>query len=96
VILLRVITPQDPARAIYDRHEHEGMIICRECLVQLDTDPTCDEIPAEQVEFWGYTCLMCNTKPSPGRTCGNEDCLRPLHPQWPAVYCTNRCAMLDV
>lgn len=94
--LVRVVTPPDPTLPIYRRHPHEGMIICLDHLRQIDCDPTVDEVPANQAAFWGYRCLMCDVDESPGQVCANDDCRQPLHPQWPAVYCCNRCAMEDV
>jgi hypothetical protein len=94
-VLLRIVTPPDPNLSLYARHLHEGAIFCAEHLRQVDVDPTTEEIPDDQVAFWGYRCLMCGVKPSFGQQCANEDCRRPLHPQWPAVYCCNRCAQED-
>ena len=91
--LVRVITLPDPMLPIYTHHPHEGMIICLDHLRQLDCDPTVEEIPENQVSFWGHRCLMCAVHVAPGRLCANEGCNTPLHPQWPAVYCCNRCAL---
>jgi len=38
-------------------------------------------------------CAMCGQVPSPGRTC--QGCETPLHPLWPACYCSNECAYKD-
>lgn len=80
------------------RQPCEGVIICLDHLRQIavDADPTFDELSAAQVSFWGYRCLMCGVEPVPDRLCAHEDCPRPLHPQWPAVYCCNDCALEDV
>ena len=93
--LVRVVTPPDPTLPIYRRHPHEGMIICVDHLRQIDCDPTVEEIPAAQIAFWRPRCLMCTTTSVAGRLCANEGCRQPLHPQWPAVYCSNGCAMED-
>ncbi len=95
--LVRIVTPPDPTLPIYRRHPHEGMIICLDHLrvIAYEADPTCEEIPTDQIAFWSYRCLMCGVDEAPGRLCENEDCKQPLHPQWPAVYCCNRCAMED-
>lgn len=95
-VLSRIITPHDSMRPTYVRNPHEGAILCDDHLRQIDVDPTTEEITAEQAAFWGYRCLMCGVEPSPGRRCENEDCRQPLHPQWPAIYCSNRCALEDV
>jgi len=91
--LVRIVAPagQRP-------HMHEGMVVCRDHLQQigLAASPPLEEIPAAQVSFWGYRCLMCGVEPVPDRLCVNEDCGRPLHERWPAVYCCNDCALEDV
>jgi len=50
----------------------------------------------EDVAPEGHTCLMCGVAAVSGRLCENDRCRRPLHPQWPAVYCCNDCALEDV
>jgi hypothetical protein len=91
--IVRVTTPDHD-------HPYEGMIICRDHLRQIfiDPEPLCvlEEIPAKQAAFWNYRCLMCIVDAVPDRFCENERCRRPLHPQWPAVYCRNDCALEDV
>ena len=80
-------------------HKHEGLIICRDHLQQIvdaGDVPVIQELPANVVEFWGERCLMCGVDASPGRLCESVDCRRPLHPQWPVVYCCNDCALDDV
>lgn len=77
---------------------HEGVILCSDHLRQLaiDVDLAHEDIPAELAAFWGHRCLMCGVDATPGRYCENADCRRALHPQWPAVYCCNDCALEDV
>lgn len=96
--LVRVFTPEQ-------HHRFEGLVICRDHLRQIVGDdprgPSYDpfileEIPTDRAEFWHHRCLMCGVDPSPGRRCENADCRRELHPQWPAVYCCNGCALEDV
>jgi len=82
-------------------HPYEGMIICRDHLEQIlltnDVPPVVlEEIAASQVAFWNHRCLMCGVDAVPGRLCENADCRRPLHPEWPAVYCKNACALEDL
>ena len=86
--LVRIVSP----------HKHEGMIICRDHLQQIapDDDPPLLALSADLASFWGDRCLMCGTSAAPDRLCENESCRRPLHPQWPAVYCCNNCALEDV
>jgi hypothetical protein len=75
---------------------YEGMIICRDHLGQIEPGVVAhEELPAMAISFWGHRCLMCIVDPSPGRMCESADCRRPLHPQWPAVYCCNDCALED-
>lgn len=74
---------------------HEGMIICLDHLSQVEDVSIYEELPADQVAFWGHRCLMCGVDSVPGRSCGNENCKKPLHPQWPAIYCCNLCALED-
>jgi hypothetical protein len=49
----------------------------------------------DQLELWDMRCLMCGVAAVPDRRCANSDCGRPLHPEWPAVYCSNACAEDD-
>lgn len=89
--LFRVVSPDR-------RHRYEGAIFCQEHLRQVipDGDPPVQQLDAEQAAFWGHRCLMCGVEPAPDRLCENENCRRPLHPQWQAVYCSNDCALEDV
>ena len=90
--LVRIFTPDQD-------HRLEGLIICRDHVPQVvDGDPPfiLEELAADQTALWGHRCAMCEVEPSPGRLCENEGCRRPLHPQWPAVYCCNGCALEDV
>lgn len=81
---------------------HAGVIICLDHLEQLGAvellgqDVRHDEIVSEVVAFHGHRCLMCGVDAAPDRRCENDRCRRPLHPQWPAVYCCNDCALEDV
>jgi len=77
---------------------HDGVVVCRDHLAQLEAGAVVAhvEIPAAQAAFWGHRCLMCGVDAIPGRLCENEGCRRPLHPQWPAIYCCNECALEDV
>jgi len=94
--LVRIITLPDPVLGIR-QHPHDGMIICPEHLRQiaLDVEPTYDELPVDQVAFWRHRCLMCDVESVSDRVCSNADCGKSLHPQWPAVYCSNDCARWD-
>jgi len=40
-------------------------------------------------------CEMCKAVYVEGNRCNNADCDTPLHPQWPAVYCSSDCALDD-
>lgn len=76
---------------------HEGMIVCRAHLREIAVGVVLahEEIPTAQARFWGDRCLMCGVAAVPGRRCANVDCGDPLHPQWPAVYCCDECALED-
>ncbi len=45
--------------------------------------------------FGEERCQMCETLGSLGNVCHDDSCARPLHPRWPAVYCSDDCAMRD-
>ncbi len=51
------------------------------------------EVDSVSRELLQLKCAMCGQVPSPGRTCGH--CGTPLDELWPAVYCSNRCALED-
>jgi len=51
-----------------------------------------DDLRRLHGRFYAETCAMCGVTPSLN-LCLN--CSKVLHPQWPAVYCSNRCAMED-
>lgn len=56
------------------------------------------ELDADEMQAFHHcglnvTCGMCGQIPSPGRTC--HRCDTPLHEEWPAVYCSNECALAD-
>jgi hypothetical protein len=74
------------------------MIICFDHLQQIAEGVAVEHVALDQrdVAFWNYRCLMCGVEAAPGRVCENVDCRRPLHPQWPPVYCCNDCALDDV
>lgn len=38
-------------------------------------------------------CVMCGVRPNDELVCWS--CNRRLHPEWPAVYCSTRCALAD-
>jgi len=82
-------------RVTYPRHV-EGAIFCLDHMRQLSVPRlTVTQFSAEAVTFWGHRCLMCGVDAVPGRHCENDRCKRALHPQWPAVYCSNDCALED-
>lgn len=100
--LTRIEAAGDLVRVYSPDHDHpyEGMIICRDHLRQIligDKPPfELEEISADRVTFWNHRCLMCGVDAVPDRLCENEDCRKALHPQWPAVYCNNACALEDL
>lgn len=77
---------------------HWGLIICKKHMRELAEGGIFahEEIPAAQISFWAHRCTMCGFDAVPDRECENQSCRRPLHPQWPAVYCSNLCASEDL
>lgn len=77
---------------------HEGMILCRDHLRQITGGVIVahEELSMRATAFWGYRCGMCGAVPVADRLCESESCRKPLHPQWPAVYCCNDCALDDL
>lgn len=77
---------------------HDGLVLCRDHLRQIFDGAVVahKELPAHLSAFWGYRCMMCGVLPVADRFCESESCQAPLHPQWPAVYCCNDCALDDV
>lgn len=94
--LVRLVT--GPRHGIFDRNLHEGMILCQLHLDELkrdyDADPTHEPITEEEISFTGHRCGLCNVMPNPDLYC--LSCDKHLHPQWPAVYCSSRCALDDL
>lgn len=85
----------------YQRSPIEGVILCRDHLKQLAIAAIYgsrlehEDLTVAGAAFWGQRCFMCGVEPAPNRLCENESCHRPLHAQWPAVYCCNDCALED-
>jgi len=76
-----------------------GMILCEKHIAETaDKEGICCEnltpIAQENADFLGIRCIMCEMPAAPNRTC--ESCGKPLHENWPAVYCSNECALDDV
>lgn len=80
-----------------------GLVICRTHLVELRAYRFHDRSlhvraigPRERMySIDPPMCGMCAAVISHGNVCYNDDCKTPLHPQWPAVYCSNECALSD-
>ena len=91
--LVRVTTPGHD-------HPREFMVFCRDHLadaVAADDPPLVAEVVTDdEAKFFHVRCQMCSTEPSLGRACANDACRRALHPRWPAVYCSNACALDDL
>jgi hypothetical protein len=75
----------------------ENVIVCADHLQQLSPDKLLEHsvLAADFVAFWGDRCDMCHSVAVPDRVCACVECEKPLHPQWPAVYCCKRCALED-
>lgn len=70
-----------------------GIVLCDKHANELyPHDPA--RLPLPKADVVGLTCILCATYPVVGRSC--EFCAKPLHPNWPAVYCSNACALADV
>jgi hypothetical protein len=84
--------PGAEARAVLSTDQIESLIVefglRRDDLLALHG-------PADPLlsEEW---CRMCASLHAEGSLCYNDDCRRPLHPQWPAVYCSSQCALEDL
>lgn len=82
--LVRVVSPRRD-------HRYEGVVACLDHFHQLEI-----EAPVEAVSGQAERCLMCGVPEARDRRCQNDGCARALHPQWPAVYCCNGCALEDL
>ena len=94
--LFVIVTPDDPTRPIYERHPQEGMVLCAKHVEEIKYcfDPTVREV-GENESLLRRACAMCGVASVVGNVCCNDDCKTPLPSQWPAVYCSNRCALDD-
>lgn len=70
------------------RTTKDGMVICARHALEVGV---ATELAPEPDPFYN-DCVMCNTRPVEGNVCAYEPCKKPLHPQWPVVYCSNECA----
>lgn len=50
-------------------------------------------VPRTEQLTYADGCTLCRTLPVENQTC--VSCNTPLHPNWPAVYCSNECAFAD-
>lgn len=81
-----------------------GVVVCRTHLIELHTfrfDGGMIKVVAvgvreRQDPYFAPECVMCRTTVAHGNRCYDDDCGAPLHPQWPAVYCSNACALRDI
>lgn len=87
---------------------HDGMIVCDDHVsLVTDVHHAAIELTDNDIaQIYGVyigtpafeekkSCDICKTPPSEGRHCHYLECGKLLHPQWPAVYCSNRCAWRD-
>lgn len=77
----------------------DGMILCEKHIYETsEAAGVCCEslmvVDPKNAEFLGIKCIMCEMPASDGRRC--ENCGVALHPNWPAVYCSNECALDDL
>lgn len=59
------------------------------------TGQNVDDLHALHGQFFCQDCGMCGRMPVVGVRCHNDRCKKPLPPQWPAMYCSNNCAIDD-
>jgi hypothetical protein len=69
--------------------EPDGVVACLKHMVELLAEPI--EVVSPDLR----ECALCTTKYVEGNRCAREACNKPLHPNWPAVYCSNACAHKD-
>ncbi len=67
---------------------------CDHVVFATAADGTLSPLSEEDLEFFNG-CLLCGTVPVEGRSCANQGCESDLHPQWPAIYCSTKCALED-
>ncbi len=84
---LKDYLPDEELRAVFTEDQIESLVV---------------EFGMRREDVWalhgprlGEKCAMCGTHYAEGNVCYNDDCKKPLHPEWPAVYCTDNCAMAD-
>lgn len=100
-ILYRAIV-RSTSSPLLDEAIFGGTVVCRTHLIELRMYPASRQ---RKFRALGYRerhaidtpeCQMCKATVAHGNVCYNDDCARPLHPQWPAVYCSNECALEGV
>ncbi len=75
-----------------------GMRLCARHLAEIRLDERLFDERMEWVEVEPSVfdpaprCQMCDVVPAQNSCAA---CGRPLHPQWPAIYCNNACALED-
>lgn len=77
-----------------------GQVVCDDHMTEhdivLEGTPEWPPAPMDRIELeYAGRCFMCETPAVEGRTCALPSCGKALHPRWPAVYCSNRCAIKD-
>ena len=99
-------TEQQATVKLYETHD--GLVLCAEHFVAAFEEmspPDRDRVHSSKGnghelvmdavtrDVFKPRCAMCGQFPSPGRNC--LGCTTPLHPLWPACYCSNECALRD-
>lgn len=84
---LKDYLPEEELRAVFTEDQIESLVV---------------EFGMRREDVWALhgprlheKCAMCTTHRAEDNVCYNDACKKPLHPQWPAVYCTDRCALED-
>jgi len=91
-------------RAVRDLAKPPGMIICRRHLIEMreylrregPLHVRALGVREKLQSLEPHNCRMCEMHIALGNKCRNDRCALPLHPQWPAVYCCNDCALDDL
>jgi hypothetical protein len=73
----------------------DGIIVCLDHVKQLWQMGSFHGDGARVLEDLAICALCTSGVNREGRVCHRDECEKPLHPQWPAVYCCNACAFAD-
>jgi hypothetical protein len=72
-----------------------AMVVCAEHCTVVARLGSAVEMTEDERNYHTDQCAICQTPARSGRVCMFDACGRDLHPQWPALYCSNECARKD-